>query len=1009
MNGNQKYTPAFNVITEFAVNHQELQKQKPFLEKIALHYDNFFKSTFFTTNVNELEQFYINKNQEEIDSLFLLDEQIPFLLKTKQVNSQECIEIFSIIYYWHIHFNLPMDSFFLKLSQLMGIPVHTYRNIKEFFSNNFSTDHNNIIQIQPDQYDNQSDILEGNWVDLNKPDSLQSEEHLKVPGIEKELTILNLAEYNAFLVKCEEHTSRIKKNQKDYPDNFCFLSNNDYICIENGKLISYNNIKQLFIDREFGHKFIFSVQNASLKNKYGSRLHPVSFTATPGQLIGVIGNEGVGKSSLLRLLSGTVLPYSGGVYLNTYNIHRYKYQLAGILGYVPEEDLLFDDLTCYENIDYIASLHFGMLSKQERADKVSLIIKDLNLQNIAGIRVGRQQEKIIRPGQRRLLNIALELIRDPEILFIDNAQSGLNLREASEIIELLSKLTFKGKLIITAITQTTEKSFSNFDNIIVINKNNYPLYYGQPSNIFNYFSEHIGSTDLFSTEAQRQMNSETILDFIEEKVIDIANTISPHKVTEDQLHSNYLEASQKDLLKYNSTNKLPGNIHPHPRLETQFIAYTYRNFRTKIAEKKELYYNIIISPIVAILLALIFRINQGGDYLFYENENILNFFYTSIIASFFIGLIQSAREITSENHLIKRDERLNLSLFSLINSKVIYLFSILAIQTFLYTLAGNSILEIKGMLWSHWVIYFSCAASGSFIGLVFSSSHKIYESILIKTIPITLLLFTLFGGGWIQLNKLKINKNQYPPVISNIIPSRWAYEAIVVRQFKANPYQKIFFEVNNEISTGSFNSYQMIPLLNSYLDYIEENKESKQDTCATLLIALQNRLNYYNATEDIYPFEYTNELSLKAINDFMISEIRDYLNYVAYYYDGKYKNALKQKDFLEDSLAQSFDEYYLERLYIKSSNQKLNKTVRQSLERKPISVLDHNLVQNTDIIYQSPFNNLGRAPFFSSQKRFNNQIIPTFLFNLSVIWIINLLLYVMLITNFPSKINKNRY
>ncbi len=165
--------------------------------------------------------------------------------------------------------------------------------------------------------------------------------------------------------------------------------------------------------------------NILVKKKQIDHLLVVNDT---GKLVGIIGGSGVGKSTLLNVLNGNLKPQKGKVLINGYNLNyeKEKSELQGVIGYVPQEDLLIEDLTVYQNLFFNAKLCLNQFGKDEIEETVNKILEDLDLQDIKDLKVGNPLKKVISGGQRKRLNIGLELIREPSILFVDEPTSGLS-------------------------------------------------------------------------------------------------------------------------------------------------------------------------------------------------------------------------------------------------------------------------------------------------------------------------------------------------------------------------------------------------------------------------------------------------------------------------------------------------------------------------------------------------------------------------------------------------------
>src|SRR5690606_36569675 len=135
---------------------------------------------------------------------------------------------------------------------------------------------------------------------------------------------------------------------------------------------------------------------------------------------------------------------------------------------VSQDDLLIEELTVYENLFYNARLCFGNLTDLEIAKRCDEVLADLGLSETRNLKVGSPLDKTISGGQRKRLNISLELIREPSVLFVDEPTSGLSSRDSENIMDLLKELALKGKLIFVVIHQPSSDFYKMFDKLMIL-------------------------------------------------------------------------------------------------------------------------------------------------------------------------------------------------------------------------------------------------------------------------------------------------------------------------------------------------------------------------------------------------------------------------------------------------------------------------------------------------------------------------------------------------------------
>ena len=180
-------------------------------------------------------------------------------------------------------------------------------------------------------------------------------------------------------------------------------------------------------------------------------MHDLSFTLRNGELLAIMGGSGTGKTTLLSLLNGTLKPQEGSITINGHDIS--EPEAKALIGYVPQDDLLIEELTVYQNLWFTAKLCFEGMNEEQLDKRVMKTLKDLGLDAAKNLKVGSAINKFISGGQRKRLNIALELIREPAVLFLDEPTSGLSSADTEKVINLLKEQTQKGKLIIVNIHQ----------------------------------------------------------------------------------------------------------------------------------------------------------------------------------------------------------------------------------------------------------------------------------------------------------------------------------------------------------------------------------------------------------------------------------------------------------------------------------------------------------------------------------------------------------------------------
>ncbi len=758
--------------------------------------------------------------------------------------------------------------------------------------------------------------------------------------------------------------------------------------------IYYYDIAAYFIrDTEKNH-IIFSAQDVEFHFKNSKNgIQKFNFSEQSGQMIAIMGGSGVGKSTLLNLLSGKLKPTRGKVKINGYNVHSKSTSLTGIIGFVPQDDLLFEELTVFENLYYNAQLCFSDYTDDQIIEKVNTVLFDLDLYEVKNLRVGNPLNKFISGGQRKRLNIGLELMREPILLFVDEPTSGLSSMDSEKVMNLLKQQAHKGKLVIANIHQPSSEVFKLFDKLWVLDKGGYPIYQGNPVDAIVYFKTITSLVNAAESECSccGTINPDLILKIVEEKEIDeYGKETHLRKTKPETWYFRYQENIEKKIEHKPEDIKLPDSEFKVPNFLKQFNVFSLRNLFSKLTNKQYLIINLLEAPLLALILGYFTKYITPNGYIFGENKNFPVFLFMAVVVALFLGLTVSAEEIIKDRKILERESFLRLSWFSYINSKIIFLFGLSAIQTFLYTIIGNVILEINGMLLPYWLILFSAACMGNLIGLNISSGLDSVIAIYIL-IPLILVPQLLLGGAMIHFDDLhkSISSKKYVPLVGNLMTTRWAYEALAVHQFKNNKFEKYFFDDEQIISSADYKTSFLIPRLRNKLEFCMRRKDSGIDSIALVrdLKIISNEMAHLIRETDLPPFEYIQMLNAQDFNESVMEHAYGYLYYIEMNLLDEMEKANKRKEETYNLLVEQLGRDGFVDFKQQYYNKKLADILLNRDEINKIYEIDDALIQKKDPVYMNPTSNIGRAHFYAPVKIINQVKIETIWYNIFMMWV----------------------
>ena len=440
-----------------------------------------------------------------------------------------------------------------------------------------------IFNIDTDTFDNLYAFVVGkkspSILTINADDSDKDINHIYRRGLEGEIRVLRLTRFDR-MVFIYQGSGRVFMN--DIP-----LTSGIFYGWQRSSVIKsplflpvyYSDVLDVFNQNEHKERILLTGRDIefSFKNSENG-MHNFSFNLESGQLVAIMGGSGVGKSTLLSILNGNIIPGEGSVCLNGHP--------------------LIEELTVFQNLWYTARLCFANLTEKEIEDRVNTILEDLDLSKIRDLAVGSPIRKTISGGQRK-----------------------------------------RGRLVVVNIHQPSSEIYKLFDRLWLLDTGGYPIYDGNPIEAITYFKRIANYTDqdISVCGTCGNINPELILTIIDAKKIDDSgNQTNIRKITSKEWHELYV-ASRPKFQEVKPT-PLPPNHQQKPSIWKQFCIFLERNIKTKLTNKQYLCIALLETPLLAVIVALLTRFVPDDGYSLLANKNLVSYIFMAVIVATFTGL-----------------------------------------------------------------------------------------------------------------------------------------------------------------------------------------------------------------------------------------------------------------------------------------------------------------------------------------------------------------------------------
>ncbi|MFH1139072.1 MAG: ATP-binding cassette domain-containing protein, partial [Pseudomonadota bacterium] len=591
------------------------------------------------------------------------------------------------------------------------------------------------------------------------------------------------------------------------PDNTTFLRAGESITI--GGLFIFARDRDIAIHA-------VKVENITVNNltaRYPSKSYPsirdISFSLNSGEMMAIMGPSGSGKSSMIKAFIGNMIIERGELMVNGQTSRDGFLSIKRLLGYATQDDILDDSLTVGENLYFYQKLKSkGTQSDRKIGADIDDILAAFKVFHKKNKRVASKETKL-SGGQRRRVNLAMELLNDPEVLILDEPTSGLSSQDSEQIVSFLKDLTRKGKTVMVVIHQPSSIIYKMFDKVLILDDEGESLFFGDPLEALALFNViHSGPRPSFADldrQAGDDLYPELLLSAQGEEFHDYWRSfklVSSHPDNSPLPRGPREGPAAKDI----------STLGKKTTLRDTFVELPYqirRQLLSKSRDRLNRWLSFIVPPALGILIAFVFRFTPDGEtYSIAANKQYPYFLFLIVITGTFLGLMASVFEILKDEAILKRESLSDVSIGGYLFAKFLVLLWFGIIQSVLFLTPAHLILGVQHMFLVNAGIMVLVTAIGIGFGLLFAT---LTPSVLAayNLVPLILIPQIILGGGFLPYQKMggalycfergasiltddqdktpwSPNKNR-APVIARLLPASWAFEFLMTANYHFHP------------------------------------------------------------------------------------------------------------------------------------------------------------------------------------------------------------------------------
>jgi len=529
----------------------------------------------------------------------------------------------------------------------------------------------------------------------------------------------------------------------------------------------------------------------------GSRelLGEVSLTIEPGDLVALMGPSGAGKTTFMCALNGITQPSRGRVMYRNLDLADNFDLFRTMIGYVPQDDIMHAQLTVYKALYYTAKLRLPADYTDEQIDqRIRRVLADVGLEDKIDTVIGDSVRKSLSGGQRKRVNLAMELLSEPWVMFLDEPTSGLSALDARTVVELLrTKLADQGRTIIVTIHQPSLDVYSQF-NLLAMISNHPPkpkaprvpgrlVYFGPAMDAFQFFSPKSESAGSIESPKPEEIEAGLLKKPVDEWV----------KRYNRSSYKKIYVGERRKILDKNTMASLPS---PHKDRFRQLAVLCQRLAELKIRDRAQLIIALALPLLFGVLVALSEKGSTGKtDYRVFAEfgRRTGTAHFLMVVAAMWFGCNNAIREIVGERAIYRRERLVNLSLSSYFLSKYVVLGALGLLQCLLMLSIVHLSLGLRAEFLQILLTLWITAIAGSGVGLCISSIMSSNEQ-AIACLPLALLPMIVLGGCLTTVSAM----GQHEPLgwLADFAPTRWAYEANFVLENDAQGSDAQFPKAN---------------------------------------------------------------------------------------------------------------------------------------------------------------------------------------------------------------------